>query len=89
MRVSLVAAGALVMALVSAGSADARTVWLAGAKADRFIARYFPHAEIPGPINAAFSYRSHHRLHRGWASCNVPAMGARSDGAVSTCDVKF
>ncbi len=88
MRTSL-AAAAVVTAMISAGSAEARTIWLAGASADQFIARHYPHAEIPGSINAAFSYYAHHRLRHGWGSCIVPAMGARSDGQVSTCYVKF
>jgi hypothetical protein len=87
MRASFIVA--LLLATFFAGSAEARTVWIVGDKADRFIARYFPHASIPGPINAAFDYRKHHRLHRGWGSCYVPAMGGRSDGQVTTCYVKF
>jgi len=70
----------------AASEAEARHVWYFGAKADAFIAKYLPNASIPGPINQAFTY-DHHR--HGWASCNVPAMGARSDGAVSECYVKF
>lgn len=89
MRVSLITIGALALTLFSAVGAEARPVWLKGRAADRFIAVHFPHASIPGPINAAFYYRSYHRLRRGWASCNVPAMGARSDGVVSTCYVRY
>ena len=80
------AASLSVACLLAAGEAQARHVWYFGAKAEAFIARYLPNASIPGPINQAFVY-GHHR--HGWASCNVPAMGARSDGAVSECYVKF
>ena len=73
-------------ALLAASPAEARHVWNFGAKADAFIAKYLPGASIPGPINQAFVY-GHHR--HGWASCIVPAMGARSDGAISECYVKF
>ena len=85
MRKRLIAALSLA-SLVAATGAQARHVWYFGAKADAFIAKYLPNASIPGPINQAFTY-GHHR--HGWASCNVPAMGGRSDGEVSECYVKF
>ena len=88
MRKYLIAAVTIAVAL-TATAAEAKTVWYRGARADAFIAKYLPHASIPGAINQAFVYVSHHRRHEGWASCIVPAMGARSDGAVSVCDVKF
>ena len=80
------ALGLSVAGLFAASQAEARHVWYFGKKADAFIAKYLPTASIPGPINQAFLF-GHHR--HGWASCNVPAMGARSDGAVSECYVKF
>ena len=88
MRAFLVVVGLFLLG-ISVTSAEAHTVWITGAAADHFIARYLPNASIPGPINQAFSYVSHHHRRHGWASCIVPAMGGRSDGEVSTCYVKF
>ncbi len=72
-----------------ASPAYAVTVHLHGAQADAFIREHFPHAVIPGPVKGRFPYRSRGLLRHGHANCNVPAMGARSDGAVSTCTVKY
>jgi hypothetical protein len=84
----LILAGAL--AVLFPSIALAKTVMLKGHAADAFIARHFPNADIPGPVRGYFRYvdsRHHHK--RGYATCNVPAMGARSDGAVSTCRVRY
>ncbi len=81
---------ASVALLFISSSADARAVVLKGQAAESFIAKYFPQASIPGPVSGAFSYvdkRGRHR--RGHARCDVPAMGARSDGAVSRCSVTW
>ncbi len=86
MRKSLLGFAASLALSANAGAAQGGNAWYYGAKAEQFIAKYLPHAWIPGEINQAFAYGPHLR---GWASCNVPAMGARSDGAVSVCYVKF
>jgi len=72
-----------------ASPAQARTEHLRGDKADAFIAENFPKAELPGEVKGAFTYAQHGRKKIGHARCNVPAMGARSDGAVSTCAVVY
>ena len=75
--------------LVSAAT-DAEAAILKGAAADSFIAKYFPHAVIPGPVEGAFVYIGKWGRHRkGHARCDVPAMGARSEGAVSRCSVTW
>jgi len=74
---------------LSASPAYALTTHLKGEKADAFIAKYFPNADIPGPVQGKFTYvKGRHKV-IGRATCNVPAMGARSDGAVSTCTVVY
>ncbi len=78
--------GLSLLVMMSASEAQARHVWYFGKKAEAFIAKYLPGASIPGPINQSFVYDGHRH---GWASCVVPAMGARSDGAISECYVKF
>ena len=71
-------------------SANAKPVVLKGAAADSFIAKYFPDASIPGPVEGAFTYTNKKGRHvKGHAKCDVPAMGARSDGAVSECSVFY
>ena len=72
-----------------ASPADALTAHLKGKKADAIIAKHFPEASIPGPVEGAFTYGAFHYKRFGHASCNAPAMGARSDGAVSTCTVVY
>ena len=75
---------------LAATSASAETVRLTGKAADAFIASRFPEASIPGPVVGPFTYvdkRGKRRI--GHARCDVPAMGARSEGAVSTCVVKY
>ena len=80
----------LTAALIAiAHPALAHPVRLKGGVADAFIAKNFPNAEIPGDVSGAFTYVRHGRKHVGHAKCNVPAMGARSDGAVSTCTVWY
>lgn len=78
------------MLLVIADAANARPVILKGDPADAFIAKHFPNAELPGPVSGAFTYLSKRgRQAAGHARCFVPAIGARSDGAVSTCSVWY
>jgi len=72
-----------------ASPAHAFTRHLRGASADAFIAQHFPNASIPGPVEGSFSYGVGRHKRLGRATCNVPAMGARSDGAVSTCIVLY
>ena len=84
-RALLFAAGFVAMA----GPALAHPVTLRRGAADAFIAKSFPNAEIPGDVSGAFTYVRHGGTHVGHAKCNVPAMGARSDGAVSTCTVWY
>ncbi len=67
----------------------ALTVHLKGPQADAFIHQHFPNASIPGPVQGRFPYRVHGLLRHGHATCSVPAMGARSDGVVSTCTVRY
>jgi hypothetical protein len=79
---------ALAALLLISSSADAAI--LKGQAAESFIAKYFPEASIPGPVSGAFSYVDKGGRHRkGHAECSVPAMGARSDGAVSRCSVTW
>lgn len=75
--------------LAIAQPASAHPVPLKGAAADAFIARNFPNAEIPGEVSGKFTWVRHGYQHVGRAKCFVPAMGARSDGAVSTCTVWY
>jgi hypothetical protein len=76
---------------VAAGLVTAFTqpVVLKGHSADAFISTHFPNAVIPGDVTGKFAYDRHGRKRVGHAKCNVPAMGARSDGAVSTCTVWY
>lgn len=70
--------------------ANAKNVELSGAKADSFIARHFPDADIPGEVKGVFTYiNKDGQKKRGYAECFVPAMGGRSDGDVSTCSVIY
>jgi hypothetical protein len=62
---------------------------LTGAAADAFISKHFPNVYIPGDVSGKFAYVHNGRRYAGHAKCNVPAMGARSDGAVSTCSVWY
>jgi hypothetical protein len=83
----LLASAALL--LVSAAT-NAEAAILKGAAADSFIAKYFPNAVIPGPVEGAFVYIGKWGGNRrGHAKCDVPAMGARSEGAVSRCSVTW
>jgi hypothetical protein len=76
--------------LFIASPANAEAVILKGQAAESFIAKYFPQASIPGPVSGVFSYIDKWGRHRkGHARCDVPAMGARSDGAVSRCSVTW
>jgi hypothetical protein len=72
-------------------SANARTVRLKGDKvAGDFIQKHFPNASIPGPVSGRFTYVDNRgRRRKGYADCDVPAMGARSDGAVSECTIHY
>ena len=71
-------------------SAQAKAVKLRGAAADSFVAKYFANAAVPGLVKGQFTYTNNlgKRL-KGLAKCEVPAMGARSDGAVSLCKVHY
>jgi hypothetical protein len=79
----------LTLCALSVSPAYALTVHFKGKRADAFIAKHFPSASIPGPVEGSFTYGVFHYKRYGRASCNVPAMGARSDGAVSTCTVVY
>jgi hypothetical protein len=76
--------------LVAFSSANAQAVKLRGDAADSFVAKYFPNAAVPGRVKGQFTYTNKRgeRL-TGLAKCDVPAMGARSDGAVSLCKVLY
>jgi len=83
---------ALIAALMLiSSSASARTVRLKGDKAaGDFIEKHFPNASIPGPVSGRFTYVDNRgRRRKGYADCDVPAMGARSDGAVSECTIHY
>ena len=70
--------------------AHAENVTLDGDNADSFITRHFPDAEIPGQVKGLFHYVDKNgKVRRGYADCFVPAMGGRSDGFVSTCEVIY
>jgi hypothetical protein len=89
MRLSIALAAALLAATIASG-ASALPVELKGKAADKFIDKYFPNANFPGPTSGRFRYRDPHGRPRvGHADCDVPAMGARSDGAVDTCTVWY
>ena len=75
--------------LVLSASAWANPVTLEGKAAEAFIARNFPKADIPGDVAGVFTYAHHGGRRTGRAQCSVPAMGARSEGAVSTCKVWY
>jgi hypothetical protein len=79
-----------VILFVAAPMAQAKEVTLTGSAAESFIGRHFPDAEIPGPVKGVFNYVDKNgKTLRGYADCFVPAMGGRSDGEVSTCDVIY
>ena len=84
---TLVLAGTL-LAVAQAAAAD-KPVTLTGKAAEAFIAKAFPHAYIPGDVSGPFHYDRDGRKGVGRARCSVPAMGARSDGAVSTCTIWY
>jgi hypothetical protein len=77
--------------MVLSTSASARTVKLKGDKVvGDFIQKHFPNASIPGPVSGGFTYVDNRgRRRKGEAECDVPAMGARSDGAVSECTIHY
>ncbi len=76
--------------IVMSSSAHAQAVKLRGKAADAFVAKYFPNAAVPGPVKGEFTYTNKRgQRHTGLAKCDVPAMGARSDGAVSLCKVLY
>ncbi len=84
----LMLAGAALLAISS--SASAQAVKLRGEAADSFVARYFPNASGPGLIKGEFTYTNKSEAKTsGLAKCVIPAMGARSDGAVSLCKVLY
>jgi hypothetical protein len=70
--------------------AHAKEVKLSGDAAESFIFRHFPDADIPGPVKGLFHYTDKNgQTRRGYAECFVPAMGGRSDGIESSCDVIY
>jgi hypothetical protein len=75
--------------LASASASFANPVTLKGKAAEAFIAKNFPKADIPGDVAGVFTYAHHGGRRTGRAQCSVPAMGARSEGAVSTCKVWY
>jgi hypothetical protein len=83
----LIALGAALVMMAS--TAHAQAVKLRGAAADSFVAKYFPNADVPGRVKGQFIYTKGGRRRTGLAKCEVPAMGARSDGAVSLCKVLY
>lgn len=85
---SLIFAGAAV--LMTFSSAHAQAVKLRGHAADSFVAKYFPNASGPGLIKGQFTYTDNSGVKgSGLAKCVIPAMGARSEGAVSLCKVLY
>jgi hypothetical protein len=83
-----IVAGAAVVMISS--SAHAQAVKLRGPAADAFVAKYFPAAAVPGRVKGQFTYANKGgQRHAGVAKCDIPAMGARSDGAVSLCKVLY
>ena len=79
------------VALVAMSSlAQAQAVKLRGPAADAFVAKYFPNAAVPGRVKGQFTYTSKSgATGSGLAKCDIPAMGARSDGAISLCKVLY
>jgi hypothetical protein len=87
MKRSIFAGAALVMI---SSCAHAQAVKLRGEAADSFVAKYFPNAAIPGLVRGRFNYVNKSGAKTsGLAKCVIPAMGARSDGAVSLCKVLY
>lgn len=86
MRMRVLAGTLLVVAQAAAA---AEPVTLTGKAAEAFIAQSFPNAYIPGDVSGAFHYDRNGRKGVGHAKCSVPAMGARGDGAVSTCTIWY
>ena len=85
---TIVLSAALILAICA--WARAEIVNLTGEAADIFIKSEFPDAPIPGPVEGAFTYtnKSGEQI-KGYADCSVPAMGARSEGAVSVCTINY
>ena len=78
------------MFLMISSAANAQAVKLRGEAADSFVTKYFPNAAVPGLIKGEFTYTNKRgEQTKGLAKCVVPAMGARSDGAVSICKVLY
>ncbi len=63
------------------------TINLTQKDAEEFIAKYFPAAYIPGKIEGEFVDNKTKK--RGYAKCEVPAMGAKSEGAESFCEIRY
>ncbi len=71
-------------------AAHAANVELKDAAAESFITRHFPDADVPGPVEGFFNYKNKRGVEKeGYAKCFYPAMGGRSDGAVTTCSVNY
>ena len=78
------------MLVVISSAANAQAVKLKGAEADSFVSKYFPNAAVPGLIKGEFTYTNKRgEQAKGLAKCEVPAMGARSNGAVSLCKILY
>jgi hypothetical protein len=84
----LILVGAALVAMSSL--AEAQAVKLRGPAADAFVAKYFPKAAVPGLVKGQFTYTSKGGAQgTGLAKCDIPAMGARSEGAISLCKVLY
>ena len=62
---------------LSASPAYALTTHLKGEKADAFIAKHFPNADIPGPVEGKFTYVKGRHKAIGRATCDGRAIGWR------------
>jgi len=76
--------------IMISASAHAQAVKLRGEAADSFVAKYFPNASGPGLIKGQFTYTTKSGAKTsGLAKCVIPAIEARSAGAVSLCKVVY
>ena len=80
----------LVMSQFLVSPVFAANILLTGKGAESFIDHHFPDAEIPGQFEGFFSYKSKRGIEKdGYAKCSYPAMGARSNGTVTSCSVVY
>ena len=68
----------IALVLVASNFHHGKMLSLGGQRADDFIAKNFPNAEIPGTFNGNIDAHTSVR-------CFVPAMGERSNGLESHC----